>query len=593
MRFPAAFTWFSLLIIISFTWPATAQWSDQPIANTPVCTLDDHQYLPAMVGDGSSGAIIAWTDQRNGIGTSDIHAQRLDDEGMELWAANGVAVCTTATTVAESPAVVADGAGGSFIAWNDYRATNSDIYVQRLDSSGTPLWTANGVAVCTETSSQQDSQIVLDGAGGVIIIWKDYRASGTEDLYAQRVDSSGTPLWTADGVPVCTAAGNQTAPEAVSDGAGGVIVAWEDFRSSSFDIYLQRIDSSGSPVWAVDGVGACTAVSSQTAPRLIATTAGGAICTWYDYRDSLQHDVYAQRITAAGNPLWTANGVLLCAAANEQVDPDIISDGSNGAIIAWTDNRGTDYDIYAQRLNPAGTALWTVDGVPVCTAAGDQSGFPQIVSSGTGGAVITWRDFRNSIDYDIYGQRIDSSGTTLWAAAGVPFTVGPEIQASSRLIADGADGAILVWTDHRWGNNDVYAQMVDSSGLLGGFPAVSTVIPGIDCTPNMGILPFATTITVTLTNTYPGLTRRMAAHIDIDLAGGGFIATWRAGYANIAAGATYVTSWSQNLPALGALNGLTEFTIVAEDVTPAPYNQPPYPPAGDTGESTSTVEGSL
>lgn len=34
--------------------------------------------------------------------------------------------------------------------------------------------------------------------------------------------------------------------------------------------------------------------------------------------------------------------------------------------------------------------------------------------------------------------------------------------------------------------------------------------------------------------------------------------------------------------ALPVVIGDNHVTLVAEDVTPAPYNQPPYPPAGDT-----------
>ena len=33
------------------------------------------------------------------------------------------------------------------------------------------------------------------------------------------------------------------------------------------------------------------------------------------------------------------------------------------------------------------------------------------------------------------------------------------------------------------------------------------------------------------------------------------------------------------------------FTLVAEDVTPAPYNQPPYAASGDTDSGACTVTG--
>jgi len=39
-------------------------------------------------------------------------------------------------------------------------------------------------------------------------VWKDER-NGNIDIYAQRIDASDVPLWAVDGVPVCTAAGDQ------------------------------------------------------------------------------------------------------------------------------------------------------------------------------------------------------------------------------------------------------------------------------------------------------------------------------------------------------------------------------------------------
>ncbi len=39
------------------------------------------------------------------------------------------------------------------------------------------------------------------------------------------------------------------------------------------------------------------------------------------------------------------------------------------------------------------------------------------------------------------------------------------------------------------------------------------------------------------------------------------------------------------------LTGDNRFVLIAEDVTPAPYNQPPYPPAGDSAADACTVTG--
>ena len=100
------------------------------------------------------------------------------------------------------------------------------------------------VPICTAANDQESPQLVSDGAGGAIIAWEDWRSGAY--IYAQRVDANGTVLWTTNGVPICTAEDGQRYPKLVSDGTGGAIITWWDSRSSHLgDIYAQRIDSNG------------------------------------------------------------------------------------------------------------------------------------------------------------------------------------------------------------------------------------------------------------------------------------------------------------------------------------------------------------
>ena len=94
-----------------------------------------------------------------------------------------------------------------------------------------------------------------------------------------------------------------------------------------------------------------------------------------------------QEVVAA----WQPNGVAVCTTADDQNGARAATDGSDGAIIAWKDSRdgGASADVYAQRLDESGNALWTLDGVVVCALDSAESGL-QIVSDGSGGAIIAW-----------------------------------------------------------------------------------------------------------------------------------------------------------------------------------------------------------
>ncbi|MFQ6002739.1 MAG: hypothetical protein ACE5KJ_03245, partial [Candidatus Zixiibacteriota bacterium] len=141
------------------------------------------------------------------------------------------------------------------------------------------------------------------------------------------------------------------------------------------------------------------------------------------------------------------------------------SDGSNGAIITWQDFHpvSTYSDIYAQRVDSNGDILWTNNGAAICTEG--RLCCPAMESDNIGGAIITWLDKRHG-NLDIYAQRVDEDGNTLWALSGVAICITATIQYEHDITSDGAEGAIVTWEDNPIGDADIYAQRVDSSGAV-------------------------------------------------------------------------------------------------------------------------------
>jgi len=445
-----------VLLVSIFAVPSVrADWIQDGV---PLCTAPGSQQYPMTVSDGAGGAIVVWVDYRN-ESDGDIYAQRVSASGAALWTADGVALCT-ATGDQTNPTITSDGAGGAIVAWRDYRSGNNDIYARRVNASGAVLWTANGVALSTATGKQWVLGIISDGAGGAIVTFTYYRGLNNNDIYAQRVDASGAVQWTADGAPVCSAAGNQYVSAIASDDAGGAIVAWTDARGSGADVYAQRVDASGAVQWTADGVAVSAAAGDQMEPAIISDGAGGAIITWYDGRGG-DYDIYVQRVNGSGVVQWMTDGVLLCAKAGDQSGEDIASDCAGGAIVVWWD--GASGASYAQRVNASGAVQWTAEGVLLCTGAGEQWS-PKIASDGAGGAILTWYDLRGGPAADIYAQRLNASGARQWTDGGAPLSTAAGGQWDPQIASDGAGGAIVTWWDDRSGENDVYAQRIDATG---------------------------------------------------------------------------------------------------------------------------------
>jgi hypothetical protein len=441
----------------------------------PVNITNTECYDPKLAPDGAGGAIVTWQDGRNGDTGADIYAQRMRSSGMEDWGSGGVGVCR-ADYEQENPQIIGDGAGGAIIAWEDYRSDdNWDVLAQRINADGAVLWATDGVTVSDAHNSQYDPQMTGDGAGGAIVTWRDDRY-GNPDIFVQRMTSGGIAAWTPDGVTLCVDSGYiQGDPQITSDGNGGAIVTWFDWRNQSSgaanDIYAQRVYSNGTTAWTANGVAVCSATNMQDGQRIVSDGAGGAFIVWTDRRAGSDNtNIYVQRVHNNGKTAWSDDGEIVCDAAEGQQDVQIASDGAGGAIVVWEDERDGDsfpWDIYAQRILSDGHSAWASNGVSVCTAAGSQYS-PQIVSDGRGGAVITWMG--PSVSYDnTYAQRLDADGNAMWQANGLAVSLADGDQWDQDIVGDGLGGAIISWEDHRSlalvSGGYIYAQRVGTVGL--------------------------------------------------------------------------------------------------------------------------------
>jgi len=441
------------------------------VNGSQICVKPLDQNDHEICSDGANGAIITWHDNINYLTTGlDIFAQHIDTNGAIKWDLNGTAICTSDDSQAY-PHLCSDGAGGAIITWQDRRnGATYDIYAQHINSSGDVKWDPNGIVICDEKDDQYHPKICSDGAGGAIITWDDERTSSNVDIYAQRIDSNGAIKWDVNGTAICTESNNQGNPLICSDGAGGAIIAWVDARNGAYDIYAQRIDSSGDVRWEGNGKAVCTADDYQQNHQICSDNDGGAILAWEDERNG-NIDIYSQRIDSNGIMLWVDNGTAISIADDWQYELQICSDNINGTIITWKDLRsGTQTDIYAQHINLNGTIQWTNNGKAICTVDNNQ-GSPHICSDGGGGVIIAWTDYRSGSKNDIYAQRIDLNGGSKWSVNGIPICIAEDTRFRPLITTDGAGTAVIVWLDRRNGDYDLYAQKLENPPPTSNHPS--------------------------------------------------------------------------------------------------------------------------
>jgi len=192
-----------------------------------------------------------------------VRLQKLDPAGAGMWEPNGVMLrpdesAGPGNAPPMAPEVLGDGAGGVIVTWQLIRPGEEGVYAQKVSADGSVLWQAGGVKTLSLPVGVANSVYTMsDGTGGVIVATNFYdllpRQRGVRML---RLDAEGNTAWVIEpvNVSVDVTLGTFTA---VSDGQGGVLLAWATRKTDMSDAevsFVQRIDSNGELLWGHEGI---------------------------------------------------------------------------------------------------------------------------------------------------------------------------------------------------------------------------------------------------------------------------------------------------------------------------------------------------
>jgi len=356
--------------------------------------------------------------------------------------------------------------GSVVYTWSDTKLGGRDLYAQKVDSQGNLLWGNEPLMVDGKDDRQEDPVIIGTTDGGAIIAWVDFSLSPKYgDIFAQKLDADGNILWTDGGVEVCTAFNIQISLNIIQDLDGGAYVIWQDNRNTGgTDIYGAHLNSSGENLWTDDGLAVAAGEGEQNAHTFWEDGQGGAMLAYVNNYNG--KDIHMKRISPEGIFSW-GETLVVCDANGDQESVKICPDNTGGFIVSWKDKRSGNYDIYIQRVNIDGETLWTNNGISVFTDNEEQIN-PRLTESSDTGAFLVWEDGRNDPNFpDLYIQKININGTFDWTNGGIPVCTAEYKQRDPRLRGDNAGGVFIVWDDDRNGNFpivDIYMQHIDSDG---------------------------------------------------------------------------------------------------------------------------------
>ena len=411
----------------------------------------------------NGGACWAWPGPTSCDEPIDIFVAKLNRQGKVQWAM--AAMGADAWEENHANGLTVDGKGNVTVAGWFYTAISFgstklgsglsgwNTFVTRLDAGGKVLWavdaggSGSGSAAVTRGLAQ-------DGAGNSYVTGYLQRtvsfgsttlsstSKNTDDLFVAKLDNSGTFLWAV----AATGAGNIQGSGIATDSAGNSTITGHFSGSASFgsttlsakgsqDLLVARLDKTGKFLWAASGGGSGTTTASGVAHH---GTAGSTITGYFTKNASF-------------------GSTTLSSKGGE--------------------------DLLVARVDEKGKFLWAVSGGGSSTD-GDRG---QAIAAGKAGESIVTGRFAGTASFgsttltsfnksvDIFVARLDSNGKWLWVApaVGAGEDVGLAVTADSSddgTIAGYFNSNVLFGSTSlsAQGGQDVFVARVHSSWAQSG-----------------------------------------------------------------------------------------------------------------------------
>lgn len=329
------------------------------------------------------------------------------------------------------------------IGWNDARSLwGDDIMSTRITTAGTiidvqPSTVSNGLHAQVETA-------VAAMGSQFLYAWSDNRDGHDTDIFVARTDAASGALLDAIGINLSPGyPGQDTTPKIASSGSESLVV-WGNTTGAEKVVLGAIVDATGlasTPFVISDDAG------EQGRPSVAwSEEAGHYVVAWQDSRSS-NFDVYAARVTSAGVVL-DPTGVLVSGATGRQVLPDLLAIGSD-LLVVYQDDRNGNWDIYGTRLQ-TGSSLAVLDpsGIAITTELAHQTG-PSLAIVHGNYFLVAFTDERSvtTNGTDLFGQVVSIAGAVVGSSFAISASTDSEVAAS--LVAAGSARVAVGYHKHR------------------------------------------------------------------------------------------------------------------------------------------------
>lgn len=369
-----------------------------------------------LKADNDGNAVVAFQDERTGV--LNAVAYKVTSSGNMAWGSAGISLIDSAAQDGIAPVIGITANNDVVVAWNSNTPSSKWISVQRFSPSGTPRWNSLYRVIDTVGTLKYSRPKLLPSAlDGILLLYVEENGSFpgvTSTLYAQAIDASGNNNW-----PSAVQVSTKTIPffffpEPVSDGAGGMFVA---FNSSNpvnpalTDVYVQHVGITGN-LWSAAGTEAANSTTNNKYAQSTCFAESSGEC-WVVLRvqdggQSLS-GVSVQKFDTSGNVLLGPDALVVIPMDAQQFIPNTINDVHNGVIFSCSFGGFGNQHVFAMKLDYAGNTLWSGVPVSLCAVNSNKDDLSSGLFNGNN-LVFVWQDDRNGSG--VFAQNITGDGQT-------------------------------------------------------------------------------------------------------------------------------------------------------------------------------------
>lgn len=457
------------ILFIFFNINLFPQWNADPSINTMIADTTAQQVLPKIVKCKDGSSYVSWFDTRGG--SYALYLQKMSAKGTREWGNHGILVSDKPqNSFISDYALECDKTNNAVVAFTDIRTGSQNVVAYKISPLGKFLWGKDGIQVSEGNVSAVNPSIAVTKDGNYAFAWIVQGEPLRIEL--QKISVDGVKMWGNTAIQYSSQKGEgYIHPKLVPSDKGSVIllhtVTTGKFPAQNVKIAAQKFNAKGEFLWGSGGkwIQNIGNVMIYTSPFASSDGKDGAILAWHDDRNSTNiQSAWVQRINSNGVITFPENGAEVAIQNNlQKFSPSAtVLTESNEVVVTWkmTSAGQGETGLFAQKFNKNGKRMWGEEGLELIPVSASRISVCSIASSKNKVVIGYIEDNATGLNGKI--KAFELTGNEKSGKNRTPILVSSvESQKSELSLAPGSGGSVIaVWEDSRKDERGIYGQMI-------------------------------------------------------------------------------------------------------------------------------------